>query len=199
LETTGVREVSTLSRHIGIIAEDKSDVEVVKILMGKIRPGRRFSVRSSVGHGCGRIKSKCREWARNLNLRGCYWLILVHDLDEADLRGLTQELSTALQPCPIERYVVIIPIREIEAWLLSDPQAIRDGLNLRSTPSHIANPEAIFDPKRKLGEIIGSRSQGGKVYINTIHNAKIAQHLALDKLHACKSFLPLEVFCTERM
>jgi hypothetical protein len=126
-------------------------------------------------------------------------LILVHDSDSADPRELAQELSTALRTCPIDPHVVVIPIREIEAWLLSDPNAIRDGLNLRSTPSRIANPETILDPKRKLREIIQSKSQGRKVYINTIHNARIAEHLALAQLRACRSFLPLEAFCADHI
>jgi hypothetical protein len=188
-----------VSRRIGVIAEDKSDVEVVEILIAKIRPSRRFSVKYFVGHGCGRIRSKCRGWATDLSLRKCELLILVHDLDCADLFDLSQELTSALRPCPINSHLVVIPVREIEAWLLTDPNAIRDGLNLRSTPSRIANPEAILDPKRKLREIIESGSQGRKVYINTIHNTKIAQYLALNKLRACQSFRPLEVFCARHI
>lgn len=184
-----------MSRIIGIIAEDKSDVDVVEILIARIRPGRRFSVKSTVGHGCGRIKSKCQGWARDLSLRKCQLLILVQDMDSADPRVLRQELNSALAACPIARNVVVIPVREIEAWLLSDPEAIRIGLNLRSAPSRIANPEAILDPKRKLAEIVASKSQKRKVYINTIDNSRIARNIALSRLRACSSFRPLEEFC----
>ena len=199
METTGVKGLSIVSRCVGIIAEDKSDVEVIEILITKIRPGRRFSVKYSLGHGCGRIKSKCRGWARDLSLRKCNFLILIHDLDSADPLKLAAELSSALKPSPLDPHVVVIPVREIEAWLLSDPTAIRAGLNLRSTPSRIANPEATLDPKRKLREIIESRSQGRKVYINAIHNSKIAKHLTLRPLRACNSFLPLEAFCAKHL
>jgi Domain of unknown function (DUF4276) len=188
-----------MSKRIAIIAEDESDVEVITTLVRKLRPTRNVSFKRALGHGCGRIKSKCREWANNLSLRGCQLLILVQDLDNADGGELARELAAALRPCPIMPHVVVIPIREIEAWLLSDPRAIRAALNLRSTPSHIANPEAIFDPKRKLREIIESRSQGRKIYINTIHNARIAQHLALSRLRNCRSFLPLEAFCVNHV
>ncbi len=54
---------------IGIIAEDKCDVDVIAELVSKIVPGKRFSTKHFLGHGCGKIKGKCFIWAQVLKNR----------------------------------------------------------------------------------------------------------------------------------
>ncbi len=58
-----------MSNHIGVIAEDNSDVEVVRELIKKIVPDKKFSINSFVGHGCGKIQGKCFQWAGALKTK----------------------------------------------------------------------------------------------------------------------------------
>src|SRR5712671_6506045 len=129
-----------MSVKIGIIAEDQSDVAVTAELISKLIPRNRFSIRSFVGHGCGKIRAKCREWANQLRSRGCQALILVHDLDLCSLTKLRKALDTAITPCPITPHVIVIPIQEIEAWLLCDPHALRRVFSLKKAPSLPRHP-----------------------------------------------------------
>jgi hypothetical protein len=78
-----------MPKVLGVIAEEYSDVEVVRELARIISPTRRPpKIKRFVGHGCGRIKSKCRQWAELLYEQGCQSLILIQDLDDCELVNL---------------------------------------------------------------------------------------------------------------
>jgi hypothetical protein len=186
-------------KRIGLIAEDSSDVEVINELTKKIAEGRQFTIKKFVGHGCGKIRGKCLQWAQILKDLRCSSIILLHDLDNKNLPELEKQLSDSFHPCPIKKNAIIIPVQEIEAWLLSDEVAIRKALNLKDNVTRVANPEAIVDPKKRLEEIIYLRSGKTKRYINTIHNRRIATEISLSKLRRCKSFSPLEKFLHENL
>jgi Domain of unknown function (DUF4276) len=179
--------------YIGIIAEDTSDVKVIVELIHKICP-RNYGIRQFVGEGCGRIVGKCRAWAEQLKQRGCKYLLIVQDLDRKELEDLAGELSRALNPSPISDYAIIIPVKEMEAWLLADEEAIVNAINLRKKLKKISNPEAIIDPKRKLGEIIYTYSDKKVIYINTVHNERIAKKCSIDALKRCASFAAFHQF-----
>jgi hypothetical protein len=121
----------------------------------------------------------------------------LHDLDQSDLTTLQNQLQERLSGSPIRQRIILIPIREIEAWLLSDSNAIRTAMNLRKPVPHIPNPQAIVDPKRRLSEIIFTLSDKNKRYINATHNRQIAAELDLANVRRCSSFIPLEQFLLE--
>lgn len=184
-----------MRRSIGIIAEDISDVEVIRALIVKRASSRPFTINKFVGHGCGKIRGKCRQWAATLSSQGCNFLIVLHDLDNKPLGQLTNDLRNSLRSSPIKNHVIAIPVQMVEAWLLSDNVAIHRGMNLSLLPKEIANPEALLDPKSKLRDIIFQKSGKKKSYLNTIHNPKIAKELSMKKLFAkCESFRPLDSF-----
>lgn len=182
-----------MKHKIGVIAEDDSDVQVANELIKKISPRKEFVIRRFVGHGCGKLRSKCLSWAIQLKNQGCSMLIVFHDLDDRTLTDLEAEIKSLLRPCPIERHLIIIPIREIEAWLLSDHLAIKKALKLRRTFPRIANPQSIVNPKRMLGDLIFSKSDKRKRYV-VEDNQKIASHIQIVNIRRCSSFLPLEHF-----
>lgn len=174
---------------IGIIAEDESDVNSAKVLIKRIANNDHIGIRKFIGKGCGNIRKKCNAWANQLMLKGCSILILIHDLDTKDLNNLSGELSSALSPCPINKYMICIPVKEFEAWFLSDPEAIQRAMNLKKTPRIVGIPEQINSPKEYLGSIVFKTSQKEKIYINTRHNEKIARVLSVQKVKArCNSF-----------
>ena len=178
---------------VGVIAEDLSDVEVIDAIIRKITSAP-YTIERFVGHGCGKIRIKCKAWSQNLRGRGCRILIILHDLDDSQPEPLRRSLVAALGVSPIGPHVIIIPIHEIEAWLLADHQAIHKALKLKHNLSTISNPESIMRPKEYLRDIIYRRSGKKVFYINTIHNKKIAQECKVVNLRRCTSFRPLELF-----
>jgi hypothetical protein len=161
---------------LGIIAEEQNDVDVILEISKKILGGRSVSKRSFVGHGCGKLRRKCE----------------VHDLDRKSKAELHQELTSKIKLVGFSRKLVLIPTEELEAWLLSDPQAIQRCFNLSQTPKIRKNPETIASPKEYLRDLVWSL--GKKKYVNTIHNVKIAKNIELGKIASCQSFMPLSDF-----
>lgn len=181
--------------RVGIIAEDESDIKTSDELLRKIA-SKNYQIKPVVAHGCGQIVRKVLKWCELLDDRGCRALIVLHDLDEKVQVELRRKLEDELRDCPIARWVVVIPVREIEAWLLADHEAIRKALNLRVAISRISNPESIMDPKKKLGQLVYEKSGKRVRYVNTIHNARIAAKCEVAQLRRCASFIPFLNFAT---
>ena len=177
---------------VGIIAEDKSDISVLKSLIEKITKTP-FSVEYFVGNGCGKIAGKCRSWAQNLSDSGCEYLLVVQDLDDKKVNELRRDLTAALGVSPIAAHTIIIPVREIEAWLLADHTAISKALKLHGAKL-VSNPEGIRDPKRHLAELVFRWSKNKRRYVNAIDNPKIAAECSPQNLGRCPSFAVLRDF-----
>lgn len=184
--------------HVGIIAEDDSDVASAKVLIHRIANNEQIGIKKFVGKGCGRIRRKCNAWANQLKQKGCSALIVIHDRDSNILTDLHIKIKAALDPCAIANYLICIPVQEFEAWLLSDPDAIKSGMNLHHKPNIKGLPETINSPKEHLGELIRKASKGEKIYMNTKHNEKIAEKLSIKKVaQRCPSFVPFRNFIKE--
>ena len=183
---------------LGLIAEDQSDIDVAGELARKLAR-KRFAIKRFVAHGCGRLHAKCRPWAEQLRRQGCSLLIVISDLDRERLPELSASLRAALSPSPIKSHVVVIAVREIEAWLLADHDAITRALRLPRPVKKQSNPEAIQNPKEHLRDLVRERSKGRLAYLNTVHNQKIAQQVQPVRLERCPSFRGFEKFVREQL
>lgn len=183
---------------IGIIAEDDSDVEATKNIIRKIIVTDNIGFKRAIGKGCGKIKRKCHEWAKTLQGKGCTHLILIHDLDRNNKSELERSIRSSIDPCPIRNNIICIPIEELEAWFLADPEAIKVALNLRKRPIVKGHPESISSPKEHIDYLVKKISKNEKELLNTIHNEKISSHIDVSKLMKCKSFVPLYEFICEQ-
>jgi hypothetical protein len=181
-----------MSKRIGIIAEDKSDVEVVIHIIGKYVDRGAFTIRKFVGNGCGKLRNKCDRWAATLFQSGCDHVMVFHDLDRHDKAALKALLRRKVPADRYPRSVVIIPIEEMEAWLLSDERAIQETFGLKKPPPRIENCEAIKSPKEYLAQVVWSI--GKTRYLNTAHNERIAERVSIDNLRRCSSFLELDAY-----
>jgi hypothetical protein len=88
---------------------------------------------------------------------------------------------------------VLIPVQEIEAWILADIQAVTKIFS-GWLPDEIHNPEAIPSPKEHL-EALSRQANRRPRYSHAVHNPRVAQHLDLEKVYRkCPSFRPLKDF-----
>ena len=179
---------------IGIIAEDESDVQVLKILLSKVYP-KKFAVNSFVGKGCGKLKVKALPWAKSLHTKGCDRLLLVHDRDRHDEVDLRKQLEAVLANAPQIKTSVVIPVEELEGWLLSDEKAIKKALKLKSSVAEIHHPENTASPKEFLGKMVSAASRKIVTYVNTVHNPLIASEIDVSKIQKkCPSFARITDF-----
>ena len=192
LASTGGMETLRMSECIGIIAEDKSDIAVLKMIIRKYLDEHEFKVKKHLGKGSSGIRNKCGRMASRLKTRGCGHLFVVHDLDDHDEKKLRTHLESQIRDSGFRNTLILIPVLEIEAWLLSDPMAIKSTFHLKIKPKVIPNTENVSDPKKFLRDIVWQL--GKKRYLPTEHNEKIAEKMSRKALHQCKSFLPLEKY-----
>lgn len=186
-----------MSLQIGIITEDESDVAVMKEFIRKLIAENAFSVKKFAGHGCGKLKNKCRAWCSNFIDAGCTHIILVHDLDRRKEKPLRRELDKKLDGLATGRKLILIPTVEIEAWLLCDPAALKKVFRMDMPPKLHGTPESIPDAKKYLRDVVWKCCK--KRYINTFHNEKIAKEIKLTSLTKCPSFAILPPFLVDAM
>lgn len=187
-------------KRVGLIAEDESDIESLKELLKKITGKSNISFRHFVGRGCGKIKRKAKDWAKELESKGCKVLILVHDLDKNKYDDLYKQIDCSLHPYVINETLINIPIEEMESWLLADEEAIKKALKLKKITKVYHKPESVTSPKEVLAKEIEKASDKTKIYLNTKHNALIAKSLNIDCVKKkCKSFEALCDFALENI
>lgn len=180
--------------RVGLIAEDLSDVEVLKKLAKKIT-GKAISSSHFVGKGCGPLKRKTPGWCKSFQLKGCTRVLLVHDLDGNDVDVLRRSLKESLANAPQAKKLVVIPTEEIEAWLLSDVAAIARALNLKKPIKVVHHPEKIASPKEFIRDSVWRVSNKTVQYVNSVHNGLIADHIDIAEIHAkCPSFRAFSAF-----
>lgn len=177
---------------VGIIAEDRRDVAVVsEITLTLLRPYK-VSFSRFVGDGCGKLRRKCRAWANILVQQGCRSIVVVHDLDENNEEELRALLSDAVAAAKPSISVVLLPKREIEAWLLYDGAAIAGAYKESRLPRLPGDPESLGDPKKHLNDLIKKTYR--KTYLSTVHNALIAKRINPTSLTRAASFARHPVF-----
>jgi hypothetical protein len=151
-------------------------------------------LRADVAHAADRILGAAR---RSVN----YDLLVVHaDADDRTPdKALEQrfrpgqervhEASKASQPV-CHRLVPIIPVRNTEAWMLADPEALRRviGAHIDSVLSRLRGDpkavEGIADPKQDLEQLIRAavgRRRRRKVSLRDLYEP-LADEIGLDRL-----------------
>ena len=113
---------------------------------------------------------------------------MVHDLDVHNESELRNRLEASIAPSRARASVVLIPKREIEAWLLYDEKAIASAFREQKAPVLPGNPESLQDPKKYLRDLVWKSYR--KSYLNTLHNPIIAKHISVGLLKRCNSFSP---------
>jgi len=179
----------------GIPGEDKSDVTTLKILIHRLADDNSIAIKTKGYAGSGEMLKKGGEQLKLFVRLGCHRLIICYDADNEEPKSRYQEVVKRIIKKSglmgkTEIICIVIPVQEIEAWILADIEAVTHIFK-NWHPKPIANPESIESPKEYLEKL--SRDANNRPrYNHATHNEKVAQYLDLDKvLQKCPSFNPL--------
>ena len=176
-------------QRIGLVGEAKSDTDSFQIIINKIAGRNNLSFIKKSSNGGGILMRKLAGYANQLHDRGCDLLIVTHDLDEENYKDLNIKLESRVKGSNFKNFYICIPIRELEAWFLSDPKAIAAEFGLKRIPNIGNFPENIMNPKEKLADVVHRFSDRRRTYINSVHNVKLAKRLSIKEVAAkCVAF-----------
>lgn len=181
-----------MSIDIAIFAEEKNDIEVVEELFNKFTDHSNFKFHKKVGHGCGKLMSKCSAWSSNYYRAGVTHLIVLHDQDKNSPTDIRDSLRRRIKGFPPDVSVIVIPKEEIEAWLLCDVDAIKSVFKIQNDLKFPNDTSSISNPKEFLRDLVSRHSKS--TYVNTTHNKRIAEAMSLSSVENVVSFQPLKKF-----
>lgn len=122
--------------------------------------------------------------------------IIAHDSDTSDPKEISKKVRDAVVvPSGLsDDCCIVVPIQEIEAWILADLNAVQQVLTGFRPPKPISSPEHIQNPKEHL-EGLTKDERGFPRYEHSRHNEKTAQYLDLAMVrNKCPSYRPFERF-----
>lgn len=181
----------------GVIGEDKSDVETLKVLIRRLANNDRLTVHAKGYSGCGEM---LRKGSRQLVLfaaQGVRRFVVCYDADRDDPLRRKKEATEKIWEKALSDGIagsccIVVPVQELEAWILADLSSVSKVIE-SWRPKDVASPETIADPKEHLEKL--SREHQKPKYVHAIHNQKIAGFLDLGKVaKRCQSFVPLVEF-----
>jgi len=186
----------------GVLGEDKSDVETLKVLIKKLAHNEKITIKTKGYTGCGDLlKNGWRQLQLFKNL-GCHRFIVCYDADgENPKKRYHEVVKHIINPDDLKKKAIIcivIPVQEIEAWILADIEAVTQIFK-NWHPKSLINPESINKPKEYLEKL--SRDAKGKPrYVHAIFNTEVAKYLDLDRVkQKCPSFRPLVTLVTAEL
>ncbi len=181
----------------GVIGEDQSDVDTLKVLIRRLANNTKLPVLSKGYGGCGEMLRKGASQLRLFSKKGAVRFVVCYDADRKSPAERQQEAKKKIWNKALEAGIsgeccIVVPVQELEAWILADLSSVTNVIKSWS-PKDMASPELINDPKERLERL--SKEHQKPRYIHAVHNPKIALHLNLQKvIGKCASFAPLAEF-----
>ncbi len=178
-----------------VLAEDHSDVDSLVVLIKRISGMPKAKITRKGFNGCGELCRKAWSHVVRFGEEGATRFIICHDSDGNDPEEIRKKVRASITAKIVmpDACCIIVPVQELEAWIIADEEAIKKAipsLNIKPVP----RPETIRSPKEWL--VTESRKGRSRpLYTPTIHNARVAEHMNLDKVvKKCPSFGQLVAF-----
>lgn len=172
----------------GIIAEDISDYISICVLIKRIAMVDRITTSKKLGAGKGKINRKYVSWCEELLKDGCHVVVILIDQDREIASDIETKINSAIKNLR-GRYIVCVPVEEIEAWVLADINALREVFEIKESIKEVRSPEMQTSPKEMIEKIIKKATGNRKMYVKTSHNPKIFENIDLCKLGNCQQFV----------
>lgn len=184
---------------IGVFAEDDSDFQVLKILIRRLLNKEQFKVVGKGYTGHGELFKDAPKEIQRLSRINVRKFVVCTDSDGKcpdKLKNSIHENVFSPSGCGIawtEFACALVPVQEIEAWMLSDEVALSKVCK-GWRPVGIPNPESIASPKEYLCRLSRASNRRPR-YVPAIDNPRTANYLNLSTVaQKCASFRTLREF-----
>jgi hypothetical protein len=138
----------------GLIVEGVDDEAVYQVLASRCRPGVQLLIRKCRGKVIGKFLGFLTELDRRPER--IEKVFIMADSDGRDPASLLRAITGKYRPAKYRSDVKpLIVVRELEAWLIADPAALKDVIGIEK---RFRNPETIADPKAELRRLLTQRS-----------------------------------------
>jgi hypothetical protein len=182
-----------------VLAEDSTDADCLEELVKRITGRRDRRVLKKGFSGCGELKRKSPAHIKLFLDRGATRFILCQDSDGSDPDRIRSELRKVVKKVNSSKldYEIVVPVQELEAWVIADEQAIAKVIPSLSIKS-VRHPETQSSPKEWLvGESARGRSR--PLYSPVTHNVHVVRVSNLETLQQkCPSFVRFSEFVKRR-
>ncbi len=183
-----------------VLAEDWSDVDAIVVLLKRISGIDNQKIFRKGFNGCGALRTKACRIMGEFSTKGATRFIICHDSDGVDVGEIKAKFVATLNDprCAGLDHQVIVPVQELEAWIIADESAIK-----RAIPSlsirNVSAPESLASPKEWLVNE-SRRGRSKPLFVPSLHNKLVASFIDLAKLERkCPSFLELRKFVKARL
>ncbi len=184
-----------MNPDLAVLAEARSDADTMVVIIKRLLGNPRLSIMSKGFSGCGELRRKGTSHIRQFSARGAKRFVICHDADGPDPEPARQQVHKHIvAPAGVDQNAcIIIPVQELEAWIIADEAAIQKVIPSFSLPA-VFQPESQTSPKEWLVRQ-SRRGRSRPLYAPEMHNPRVAEHLDLRVVGGkCPSFRPLPAF-----
>lgn len=182
LLSEGVSDDQVLPNLLGRALTELCEAEAIEVEVAEVQPLRNRPGPSSIDEAIAMVE-------RN---NGAFSIIFYHRDQGANPERVRKEWLEPLRQRWADRkeqLVAVVPVRETEAWLLADGQALRKALGIPWTDAEMGLPpnprqvEQIADPKKVLNDVTRrvSRSVGD-------HLGRLGDYVDLGRLQQVPAY-----------
>ena len=134
----------------GVIGEDPSDVETLKVLIRRLANNEKLPVFVKGYSGCGEMLRKGASQLKLFAGKGVVRFVVCYDADRGnpvarELEARQKVWDKALADGIHGECCIVVPIQELEAWILADLSSVSKVIT-SWTPKDVSSPELINDP-----------------------------------------------------
>ena len=184
------RTVGCIKVMWAVLAEDWSDVDAIVVLLKRISGIDNQKIFRKGFNGCGALRTKACRIMGEFSTKGATRFIICHDSDGVDVREIKAKFVATLNDprCAGLDHQVIVPVQELEAWIIADEGAIKKAIPSLSIRKCVST-RVIGEPEGVVGQRI-AEGCSKPLFVPSLHNKLVASFIDLAKLERkCPSFL----------
>jgi hypothetical protein len=170
---------------------------MLRTIVRRLRDDDRLPVKGRGFSGAGNLLNCGAAELRFLSRAGCVKLIVCYDADGRDPAARRDEvIRKIVKPSGVGDCCVVIPVQEIEAWILADLDCLTKIFKFKVwNPKPYDSPELVPKPSDELIRYCRELKPIPREYLKTAHNPRAAEHLDFVVVRRkCPSFRVLQDF-----